>query len=280
MELSQTYNEIKERIVAISLKTIFDDKLGARPEDLPPTIGTGFVVREDGIIVTNNHVVETVSKYIKEENVPMIATLFKRISTGLVAISLDLVGSLTLKNSPLTALFDYGPDIPDVGFLKVKAIRLPVVDLYAGFSEIKEGLDIATAGFPLGESLMKSSSSVGPILQKGIISLVFPFYGSPIHGFYINVKSHPGSSGSPVFNISKSKIIGMVQSIVSEESNFTSCVPSEYIRKCLDTDFSKLGLDALEKDSTNYIEYVEKAEKRAKENYPKEIKKRKDKLGL
>ena len=280
MILSQIYDDIKERIVAISVKTISEDKLCAKPEDFPPTIGTGFVVRADGIVATNNHVVETVSKHIKEDNIPMIATLFKRTSTGLLAISFDLVGSLTLKNSPLIDLFGYGPDMPDVGFLKVKAVRLPVVDLYAGFSKIKEGLDVATAGFPFGEQLMTSSSSVGPILQKGIVSLVFPFYGSPIHGFYINVKSHPGSSGSPVFDISNGKIIGMVQSVVSEESNFTSCVPSEYIRKCLDTDFSKLGLDALEKDSTNYIKYVEEAEKRDTQNYPKEIKKRKDKLGL
>jgi hypothetical protein len=41
-----------------------------------------------------------------------------------------------------------------------------------------------------------------------------------------------------------------------------------------------LGLEALEADSIDYNDYVKRAEEKEKENYPKEIKKRKDKLGL
>jgi len=49
------YPTLKPSIVAIASKVF------SNPE-FPDIIGTGFVAREDGIIFTNNHVVQAISK--------------------------------------------------------------------------------------------------------------------------------------------------------------------------------------------------------------------------
>ena len=65
MSLADTYEKIKPSIVAFTEKfSIFTDAElhDKRNVSFPPILGTGFVVDENGVIATNNHIYEEVRK--------------------------------------------------------------------------------------------------------------------------------------------------------------------------------------------------------------------------
>ena len=51
-KFSKIYQKIKPSIVAIASKV-------SRNPELPDIIGTGFIARSDGVIITNDHVIKS-----------------------------------------------------------------------------------------------------------------------------------------------------------------------------------------------------------------------------
>ncbi|MBI5418692.1 MAG: DegQ family serine endoprotease [Deltaproteobacteria bacterium] len=142
------------------------------------SLGSGFIVSEDGYILTNNHVVEkadevTVTLLDKEE--------FKA----------EVVGT-----DPKT----------DIALIKIKAgKRLPYVHL--GDSEKLEiGEWVAAIGNPFG---------LGHTVTAGIVSAKGRIIGSGPYDDFIQTDAsiNPGNSGGPLFNL-KGEVVGINTAII------------------------------------------------------------------
>lgn len=63
MSLADTYKKLKPSVVAIV------GQISSSP-DFPDIIGTGFIAREDGLIITNNHVVDVIKELPRRKGAP------------------------------------------------------------------------------------------------------------------------------------------------------------------------------------------------------------------
>lgn len=267
LELTESYNRIRKSIVAICIR---DSSGGltrnADPTKLPEIIGTGFIVRSDGLIATNDHVVKAAIDHIDKGH-KVGAIILAELSFGITALVVGVMGCTLLKESPIRDAFQDGTFVPDLGFLRVSFRNLPIVTLNEDTSLIEEGTEVATSGFPFGAKFSMLNKSVGPVLQKGIVSSVFPFKGSALHGFAINVMNHPGSSGSPVFLPSSSSVIGILYGGLNIASNFSFVVPARYIVACLSLDLSQVGVEPFDESVQDFLVYMQEVEKRERPIY-------------
>jgi len=255
--LSQAYAKVRNGIVAFAAK--YEPVIeGQQPSPLPTIFGTGFVVDPSGIIATNDHVIRAIAELPgpPEAAAELRATAWLNILTpsGNLQIPMDVKGVWILqKVHRAPGAVHYGPPKPDIGFVHVN-----MTDLYPltvdGDTELQEGESIATAGFPMGESLLIGESEgvlrpnqFGPTLQAGIVSAVHPFPSKGAHGFTINVMAQGGASGSPIFRPTDGAVVGIVYSRINEPdydergnlkriapTNFTYAVPAHYIKRSLE----------------------------------------------
>lgn len=222
MNLSDTYEKVKPSIVAFTLRRCLtatnSENLNNDQPSFPPILGTGFIIDKKGIIATNDHVAEKLEKPAGLSSFPNSescyqATIFKITDGGLIAIPLEIWEVCRPKKRRKTKEPFYGPDKPDIAFVTVKAKDLPALEL--DISELKEGTEVATAGFPMGRVLLTAPGwlhQIGPTLQKGIISALLPFHQAVPHAYAINIMIQSGASGSPVFLPENGKVIGIMDS--------------------------------------------------------------------
>ena len=248
-QLSSIYPSIKGAVVAICLK------VSKRPE-FPPILGSGFIVREDGLIFTCDHVVKAIEKLVgigglPRQEWPAEVMLFQNIpGKGMGIVPMEIKGVI------LTQLFKpkggwYGEDIPDIGIIRADFKGLPTMKM-ASEVVINEGDMVAVSGFPMGENVLIAPGwlhQITPTLQTGVVSAILPFPCPSPHAFLLDVMCKGGSSGSPVFNIETGEVLGMVygglpeKKIMRGESNtvliyenassLTLAIPSSFLKTML-----------------------------------------------
>lgn len=153
-------------------------------------LGSGFII-EDGLVVTNVHVIEGAkSIFVKQNN-----SSVEIKSTGYVAI--DKVNDLVI--------------------LKVPSISGQPLSFSNKEQEIGEVIYVA--GNPSG--LMGTFSD-------GLISGIRDFSGRKL--IQISAPISPGSSGGPVVN-KNTELIGISVGGMSEGQNLNFCIPVEYLIK-------------------------------------------------
>ena len=151
-----------------------------------PSAGSGFIISEDGYILTNNHVVENASEILVA-----LSDRRERMAT--------LVGSDKLS---------------DLALLKIDAQDLPMVKL--GSSErLEVGEWVVAIGSPFG---FEYSVTAGIVSAKGR-SLPMEAEGNYVPFIQTDVAINPGNSGGPLFNL-KGQVVGINSQIFTRSGGF------------------------------------------------------------
>jgi hypothetical protein len=151
--------------------------------------GTGFVVREDGWIVTNLHVVEGADEV--------------------------LVVFPDRKKYPVVEVMSASPR-HDLVVLRVDAKQLPTLVL-GDTSLARPGDPVVAIGHPLG---------LEDTVSNGLLSAVRKLDGMVV--LQVTAPIAPGSSGGPIFN-EQGQVIGVATAILSGGQNINLGLPANYV---------------------------------------------------
>jgi serine protease Do len=170
----------------------------SRPEQ---SLGTGFIIRPEGLILTNNHVVEG-ADVIKVQLSEKDKTLY----------TAKLIGR---------------DQRSDIALIKIDAKKtLPAVKLGTS-ADLQVGEWVAAFGNPLG---------LGHTTSKGIISAIgreiedlnrFPFLQT-------DASINPGNSGGPLANI-RGEVIGVNTAIAAGSQGIGFAIPIDAVKPIIET---------------------------------------------
>ncbi|MFN0107398.1 MAG: S1C family serine protease [Blastocatellia bacterium] len=179
----------EKSVISVVLITSIDkmDNLGQ---------GSGVIVRSDGIIATNFHVIkDAVSARVQLRN----GDIYDDVSI----IDVD--------------------ERKDIAILKIKAVNLPALS-FADSDKLKVGSSVFAVGAPRG---LEGSLSSGIISSVRTGSEVSPkFEGFRVIQFTAPIS--PGSSGGPLID-EYGKVVGIVFAFRVDAQNLNLAIPSNYI---------------------------------------------------
>ncbi|GHU06601.1 hypothetical protein AGMMS50225_02030 [Betaproteobacteria bacterium] len=198
--------------------------------------GTGFVVGDGRLVVTNAHVIPNV---LDSEHMETLAAVLP--GTG--------------ENRPVRTLKRLATDgVSDLAVLRIEdGSALPALALGG---KAREGQAIAFTGFPIGSAL-----GMTPATHRGTLAALSPIAIPQAHardlspaqirrladgGFYIyqlDAVAYPGNSGSPLYDPESGVVLGIVNSVLvkstkesalSAPSGISYAIPVEYINRLLE----------------------------------------------
>ncbi len=179
----------------VTIYALFGD--GPDDADAAASQGSGFVVSEDGYILTNSHVVTTAGEADPSETPVAADSVYVQFRDG-ERVPAEIVG---------WDLFD------DVGVLKVDPADHPVSPVPLGdSSSVVVGEPVAAIGSPFGQ---ESSLSVGVVsaTERSIDSITSGF--NLVDAIQTDAPINRGNSGGPMFN-ADGEVIGINAQIRSE----------------------------------------------------------------
>ena len=199
--------------------------------------GTGFVIGDGRLIVTNAHVLPDT---VASENMESLAIVVPGDGQQGTVRSVSRAASERSRDLAVLRLDGGSP--------------LPALSL-ASRERVLEGQEIAFTGFPIGGVL-----GMTPVTHRGIVSAITPI-GIPqansrdlnpalvrrlandvFRVYQLDATAYPGNSGSPVFDPKTGEVIGVInmvfvkstkESALSDPSGISYAIPVEYLHTLL-----------------------------------------------
>lgn len=169
--------------------------------------GSGFIISEDGYVITSNHVVsDTTAEY----------TVI-----------------LNPKHKYVAKVLSRNP-INDIAVLKIEGVNFPYIEL-ADSNKIQLGEDVVAVGNPLGE--FNDTLSAG--IVSGLSRYITAFGGidhqmQNLRGLIqTDAAINPGNSGGPLVNMD-GKVIGINTAMIMGAQNIGFAIPINYAKKDLE----------------------------------------------
>jgi V8-like Glu-specific endopeptidase len=158
-------------------------------------LASGFIIKPDGIIVTNRHVVANAK-----------------------AMTVKLPSGEVYKN---VYLLSSDPD-KDLAFLKIEAVDLPTIPL-GNSNSVQLGDEVLLVGAPQGLEQTVSNGLISGIrIDNGVRVL------------QTSAAASPGSSGGPLLN-RNGEAVGVMSFKIVNGENLNFAIPINYVRGKLDT---------------------------------------------
>ena len=171
--------------------------------------GTGFVVGNGHLVVTNHHVVPTKIDEAKKEQLAVFSGRGRQARLHPAKVVAD-------------------DPVHDLTLLYI-SVPLPALSLAEG-DGVREGTEIAFTGFPIGMAL-----GLYPVTHRGIVSAISPMappqLGSrvlttkmiramrdPYDVLQLDATAYPGNSGSPVYDQANGRVLGVINSVLIKET--------------------------------------------------------------
>lgn len=230
-DLSDTIQRVKHSVVAI----------GTYQRARSPAFkfaGTGFVVGDGTLAVTNAHVLPEV---LDKEGLEELK----------IAIS-SSSGEPQIRDAVRLAI----DRDRDLAILKIAGPALTPLTLHQSVN-VREGQLLAFTGFPIGSAL-----GIYPVTHRAMISSITPIAipssnanrldprsikrlaSGAFPVFQLDATSYPGNSGSPLYEIDSGQVVGILnmvfvkgtkESALSDPSGISYAIPVQYLRELLRT---------------------------------------------
>lgn len=197
--------------------------------------GSGFVVGDGNLVVTNAHVLPDANTTPEPQLAVLVRTRGDAAEGRLASVvAVDRARDLAL--------------------LKLEGSPLPALTLAASDS-VREGMDIALIGFPIGGVLGYS-----PVTHRGIVAsitrIALPsltarqldertisrLRDGPFEVYQLDATAYPGNSGGPLLNAQTGEVVGVVnmvlvrgtrESALSNPTGITYAIPVRFVRELL-----------------------------------------------
>lgn len=186
-----------------------------REEKIEQDIGTGFIVSQEGLIVTNKHVIsDSQAKY--------------RV--------------ITKDNQEYQVEKVYGDPVNDLAILKINPGEDKLKPIELGDSNnLKVGQFVMAIGTALGEFRHTVTTGVISGLGRGITA------GSPFEGYVERLDNviqtdaaiNPGNSGGPLLN-SAGQVIGVNVAVAAQGQNIGFAIPINVLKESIEN-FAQTG---------------------------------------
>lgn len=188
-------------------------RIPGREEKIEQNIGSGFIISEDGLVITNKHVVAD-----KQAEYMVLTNDNKRYKVEKI----------------------YRDPLNDLAILKINAAGLKPLPM-GDSSKLKLGQLAIAIGTPLGEFRNTVTAGIISGLGRGITA------GSPFEGFVERLDNviqtdaaiNPGNSGGPLLN-SKGQVIGVNTAIAASGQNIGFAIPINVVKNLLE-EFERRG---------------------------------------
>ena len=184
MSAAEVYASTVNSVVSINCSAVSTNIFGQSVESA--SSGSGFIITQDGYIVTNHHVI-----------------------SGASTVTVTLHDGTEYPATVVGSDSDY-----DVAVLKVEATGLTAVTL-GDSGNVNVGDSVLAIGNPLGELTFSMSQGIVSCCDRAI-----NVDGTPFNMIQVDASINPGNSGGPLMNL-YGEVVGTVSAKYSNYSNTT-----------------------------------------------------------
>jgi serine protease Do len=232
-DLPDTIDSVRSSVVGVGAAYPQRQPIGAKRRVV--LSGTGFVVGNGRLVITNDHVVRS---KLDRENKQRRAVFSGR-------------GSAAVTREARVLLRD---QVHDLALLGIEGDPLPAL-LLSDSDSLREGELVAFTGFPIGAVL-----GLYPVTHTGIISSITPIVRAadaakhldpvqlarlrdPYDVLQLDAVAYPGNSGSPVYRVDSGEVVGVIngvlvkeskEAMLSDPSGISYAIPVAFVRALLE----------------------------------------------